>query len=348
MDESPEGGEPPAKKRLADAEEDAEDNEEDQDWDESMEEPKVARRGRPQSTGLCVERAKAVETYNRKLKERARLEEEKVIRGLTINEVFEKLETDLDRALDEMKNAPTADVASRVRKCMGEVARVARTSSNLKGTYKKVLKHSAVLGAAAMDVLRTRLDRMESGSETRKQLNEIRWELNTVKSEAKANEEKARKEIAELREELAAASEGMKRARERRRRVLRDGDSPPRWPVREEAGEVAEGNNVSGLVMSPEDNREVEDESTREENNQTPEYNDERRKREIMPPPSEIPPAIRPSIRGKVKILDDVSLGRHKVRLADSRSREGPETRGETEEGSGGRPRTLWPKSPPC
>lgn len=198
-----------------------------------------------------------------------------------------------------------------------------------------------------MDILRTRLDRTESGNEALRQLNEIRRELDTVKSEAKANEEKARKEIAKLREELAAANDGKRIVRERRRRATRDDDSPPRSPDRKGAGEATAGSDAAGIDIMPGDKRMAEVESMGEETHRTPEYDDERRRREIMPPPSEIPPAIRPPIRGKAKILDDVSMGRHRVRLVDSTSRDGSAKCGSTEGGSRGAARTFMDQITP-
>lgn len=50
---------------------------------------------------------------------------------------------------------------------------------------------------------------------------------------------------------------------------------------------------------------------------QSPEYSDERRKKELLPPEEEWAPAIRPPIKGKVKILDDRILVDQRVKLVD-------------------------------
>lgn len=50
-------------------------------------------------------------------------------------------------------------------------------------------------------------------------------------------------------------------------------------------------------------------------------YDDTRRKREILPPQEEWPVALRPALRGKVKILEDRPQTSHKVRLAVGRRR---------------------------
>lgn len=50
-------------------------------------------------------------------------------------------------------------------------------------------------------------------------------------------------------------------------------------------------------------------------NQDPPEYDDARRKAEILPPPEEWPETIRPPIRGKIKILEDGILRGTKVKL---------------------------------
>lgn len=52
-----------------------------------------------------------------------------------------------------------------------------------------------------------------------------------------------------------------------------------------------------------------------DERAQSPEYNDERKKKEILPPREQWPPVRRPPIRGKVAILEDRILKGHKVQL---------------------------------
>lgn len=50
----------------------------------------------------------------------------------------------------------------------------------------------------------------------------------------------------------------------------------------------------------------------------------------IFPPMEEWPPAIRPAIQGKIKVLEDLPLKGHKIKIADKRGKTTPSQRGET------------------
>lgn len=190
------------------------------------------KQGRPQTTGLYVGRADAIEACNQKEREQAKLEEEKILRNMTSGQIFSKLERDLEVAVEELENTPTADVANQAREHMAQVARVARGSKNLNGSYVRLLKQAAVMGAASAEVLRTRADRGENDSEISRQLKAIRRELADVKREAAA----AREEADSLHKELAKERERGKRVS--RRKAVID-DSPPPSPERRMAGHKA-------------------------------------------------------------------------------------------------------------
>lgn len=320
---SPGGKEPPAKKRLAEAKKKKRSEPEVAD-----EELQLRGRGRPITTGEFAGKADAVARYNQQLKEKAALEKEATLRKLTIEEVFSCVESDMENAVAELKHAPTADVASRARESMGEVARIAKSSRNLKGTSVRTLKHAAVMAAAATETLRTRVDRTEMESEPLKQLEIMRRELEGVKKKAQKNEERARKEMAELREELEAAKAKIKKATGRRGRVYveeDDDDSPPQSQDRGGNAAGAEESTAAAIDISGMRGMDVR---------RTPKYDDERRRQEIMPPPEEIPAAIRPAIRGKIKVLEDRKLDGHRVRMV--KGAEGPTTRASAEGGRQG------------
>lgn len=63
-------------------------------------------------------------------------------------------------------------------------------------------------------------------------------------------------------------------------------------------------------------------EVTAQREKKPPKYDDARRKKEILPPPEEWPAAIRPAIKGRVKILEDRPLTGHRVILAKGRTEE--------------------------
>lgn len=191
----------------------------------------MRKQGRPQTTGQYVKRAEAIEELNKKKREMAELEEEKIIRSMSTGQIFSKVETAVEKAVEEMENTPTADVANQARKCMAEVLKVAKSSKNLKGGYVRILKQAAVVGAASVEVLRTRADSSESDSDPLRQLKVMRRVLDSVKREAQtAREEveRAKKEAETLRKELAEAKAQRERGNGRRREVIADDeDSPP-------------------------------------------------------------------------------------------------------------------------
>lgn len=178
-DESEEGSrssdrrEHPLKRKMADVEDSGE-----------LSEETRRKQGRPQTTGLYVKRAEAFEELNKKKRESAKLDEQKVIRSMSTGQVFSKVERDLEEAVEEMENTPTADVAQQARKCMAEVLKVAKGSKNLQGGYVRILKHAAVVGAATAEVLRTRADSSESDSNAFRQLDSVKREAQAAREEA--------------------------------------------------------------------------------------------------------------------------------------------------------------------
>lgn len=225
--QSPGDSEPPAKKRLAESEDrGAYSDERDAYSDETM----SRGRGRPQTTGLYVGRAKMQKECNRLKKEKADLDAASALRQLTMSEIFSSLERDTEKATEEMENSPTADVANRARESMAEVLRIARISKNLQGGCVKALKHSAVVATASAEVLRTRADKKESNTDSFKQVKALRRELEAVKHEMQT----ARREAEALRKELAVERATRKRGTggQGRTRIVDDDDedddsSPP-------------------------------------------------------------------------------------------------------------------------
>lgn len=116
------------------------------------------KRGRPPTTGEYVNLAEAKKALNEQKKIEALLEWEKKVNAMTPEQLLSNMGIDLENAVENMKQNPTADVASRAREGMVEVLRVARKSKNLHGLCVKDLKMAAVRGAEALEVLRSRAD----------------------------------------------------------------------------------------------------------------------------------------------------------------------------------------------
>lgn len=274
--------------------------------EDGEEAPEMTRRkqGRPQTTGLYVGQAEAMDICIKKEKELAKLQEEKLLREMSPGQLFSKLERDLEKAIEELENAPTADIANQAREFMAQVVRVAKGSKNLQSKYVRLLKQAAVMGAATTEILRTRADRGESDSEISRLLKVTRKELADVRREATST----REELDSLRKELAEEREKGKRMS--RRRAVID-DSPPPSPERtvwRKAPETGDADEPPPPDMEEVSPMEIEMASEGPPPLEERVYDDAKRKRELLPPGEKLPPAIRPAIRGVAKILDDRPL----------------------------------------
>lgn len=156
---------------------------------------KQGRPREPPTTGLYIGRNKAIEKLNQEKREAIALENELALRNMSSGQIFSRMGAELDEAMDEIADDPTADIAHRARECMAEVLKVAKGSRNLQGGYIKILKHAAVMGSASTEVLRTRADinyESEEG-DPKWQIRVMRRELEQVKREAQQAKEEAAK-----------------------------------------------------------------------------------------------------------------------------------------------------------
>lgn len=289
----------------------------DEDPTTSSEEIKE-KRGRPQTTGEYVKRGEAIERMNKLKREALDLEAEKRYRSLSASDVRSRHEPSVEEKREELELAPTVDVAQRARESMIEVWRVATISRNLKGNLVSVLKQAAAVGTASAEVLCQRADNHEPNDDTLRELRELRRQLERTKREAQSAKEetdRTREEVKKLREELEAAK-GREGTRRRVRAVIED--SPPSSPFTLLPPAARENNDGESIATTEE--MEVDDPTPDPEiaenremapsgvDQVTPEYSDERRRAEIMPPRHMWPPVRRAPIRGKVKILEDERL----------------------------------------
>lgn len=118
---------------------------------------------------------------------------------------------------------------------------------------------------------------------------------------------------------------GAKRETRKRSRIFVK-DSPPSSPDCKQREEETE-QGAADAVAAPQPSAaaevtHMEVEAATGEETKTPKYCDERRKKEILPPPELWPAAIRPALQGKVKVLEDRPLVNHKVRIVDSGKQE--------------------------
>lgn len=80
---------------------------------------------------------------------------------------------------------------------------------------------------------------------------------------------------------------------------------------------------------------------------ETPAYDDARRKKEILPPRETWPAAMRPAIRGRVKVLEDRPLIGHRVKMVGDVSKEGTVPSADAHERKKGEAHTLMEELAP-
>lgn len=169
--------------------------------------------GRPPTTGEYVGLAAAKKELNARLREEEEIAAERRIRSWSSKKLYSSMKLDLDEAVEEMRDTPSEDVANRAYKCMESVLQVAKVSRNLQGTKVKELKQASVVGAAVIEVLRSRSDG-EPDNDIARQVQFLRKELERAREEARlAREETQRlkKKLDKEREERGGRKEGEER-----------------------------------------------------------------------------------------------------------------------------------------
>ncbi|KYN13156.1 hypothetical protein ALC57_14664 [Trachymyrmex cornetzi] len=255
----------------------------DEDDDDNVPSVGKRRRGRPRSNVSQVSRS-----------ENADPKKDWRDRYLT------KSKINLDKYIEEVEDHSSGEIAKKVEDYMMEVIRIAKTSGNLKGTYQKSLKLSAAATLGCLQVLQGRAERSTdeatSGeiallkrkiSDTRKSFDD---QLNKEKERTKAAEE----QIARLKKELTDLKRltGRKSSQEAEAGPSRTSDS-------KEVSEKLSSFRPHQRNSKKKNYKEEISKGSRME------ISDEEQEEVTLPPREEWPPAIRPAIRGKAKIIKD-------------------------------------------
>lgn len=285
------------------------------------------KQGRPPTTGEYVGLAEAKKALNDEKREEERLEREKKFRMMLNEDLLETTGLDLNEAIAEMRQGPTADIANRAREGMMEIIRVAKVSSNIKGELRKHLKTAALSATAVVEV-----DPADCpfDSDIPRQMRALKEELEKAKNEAV----KTSKEMERLRKEIAKLR-GEKERKSRKTYVVDSSStsvssSPERTlkKVKSKKGKGTNPRNKREERPNPEDMAgavEMEVDSTPVPLAPRPppitfgEGDDEKRRKEILPPKEEWPPIIRPALKGKVKIIEDRPLEGHTIRIVSDK-----------------------------
>ncbi|XP_018404617.1 PREDICTED: uncharacterized protein LOC108781200 [Cyphomyrmex costatus] len=152
------------------------------------------------TTGFYVGRRREVERLNEAKSASLKLDRERIIRSWSHIELFKKSRINLNEIKSKLEDISSEELVRRGSSNMDEVVRIARSSSNLKGTLQKGLKTSAAVTYGILAVLRERM----SLSQDESHLEEIR----VLKKEVSSLRVRLEDEVeAERRKALQAAGE---------------------------------------------------------------------------------------------------------------------------------------------
>lgn len=279
-------------------------------------------RGRPPTTGYFVGITEAKAKYREEQKKEIELAREQRIMALTGEELFQdpRTERDLNKAIERAKQNPSGDIANVARELLAEVLKVSKTCYNMQGKQRGDLKKAALTATAAVEVLRTRAD---YGPDT-----DVSVQLQALKDQLEESEREKRRaleRIGTLEKALQEymTSEGKKRRRGVRKAIVSNTDS-----TGDESGKIAKKARQKSPSLSP---RKRQTTTVRKQQSPTHTRNTEMKVEDTasefppsssgmeLPPRDQWPPAYRPPIQGKVKIIDDVDASKLKYKVVEER-----------------------------
>lgn len=288
------------------------------------------KRDRTPTTGEYVGWKDAVQQYNEAKERELRLEQEKELIALTSEALFERAGLSVGRRNRVDKMEPQSDLANRVRGLQKKVLHVAKASKNLTGCFVKDLKQAALFTTACVKVLRIRMDK-DPASEAHHQVEGMKRQLDEVKRERG----EALRKIEELEKKNRALQEGkeayMDKGKRRGggKRIITHHDSST---SSEEEGNIKKKQRRKSHSRSPRKKGTTENEPMQVMESAEGEMDELSRVEDTspsktrveLPPKEEWPPAIRPSIKGKVKIISDQDVTGLKIHVEKEKKKSQP------------------------
>lgn len=267
--------------------------------------------GNISQTDRYISRREALQLVNDEEERRLQLKREDMIRQLSDKQLLQKSKVNLDKYMEEAEDQPSGEISQKAEQCMLEIMRIAKTSSNLKGTYQKSLKLAAAATIGGLRVLQTRAEKTRDEA-TSEEIGMLKKEIASIKAKlcGELELERAKTRTAEERaDRLQREVHELKRNLEKR--SGKESNSKEMYNV-EEAIERKKSLRTNTKKVESKDNEAV-----------PMEYSDEKEEeieKVILPPREEWPPAIRPAIKGKATILHDVILpADQKLQVVDGR-----------------------------
>lgn len=235
---------------------------------------------------------------------------------------------DLDEAIDAAKKNPSKELASRARELFKEVLHISKVSSNMQGKQRGRLKQAALFGTACVEVLRTRAD-FGLEIDTSTQLQALKERLDDAEREKR----RAADKISTLEKTL---KEYMTKEGKKRNRVVRRIDSDSETSIGEDTGRKR--SRKKSPSRTPKKRPVKKTPSPSSEYGMNVDVEAEDTGTDVLPsssgvdlPPRELwPPAVRPPLQGRPKILEDVDVSDVRFRIKEKKS---PQKTGQTPRG---------------
>ncbi|XP_018367002.1 PREDICTED: glutamic acid-rich protein-like [Trachymyrmex cornetzi] len=265
------------------------------------------------TTGDYVGRKEAILRYNKAKDEALQLDREKIIREYSEAELFKKAKVNMVKVKEQLGENSIEELISKASENCTEVLRIARTSSNLKGTFQKSLKIAAATSLGIAEILKDKatLSKEEAKAQEIKSLNrEISRMKARMDEEIEKERRKAMQAVGEA-EAYRSELQTLKKERQEKRRdmtpSLKDkekekeynkGKSTSRSPS-ENAKKSSSRRTPSGnikarenLITSESDRMEVDEKSPKT-------------KKVTLEDPKMWPEVKRPTLCGKRKIIEE-------------------------------------------
>lgn len=253
-------------------------------------------RNRHRTTGEYIGRREAIQKFNEAKEEALQLDREKIIRDYSDKELFKKARINLEGIKEQMEDMSNEELAERAHSNLTEVIRIARSSSNLKGTFQKSLRVAAASSLGIMAILKDRatLSKEEAQAE---EVKILKREVGVLKARLEDEVETERKKTIQLIGEAEAYRIELQALKKERAGKRDNIPSPKDKNDKETPSPKRSPKRVSSLKTKTRDNIITSDSDYMEVDKETRKVNLDR--------PEDWPKVRRPTLCGKRKLINE-------------------------------------------
>ncbi|XP_018360477.1 PREDICTED: protein PXR1-like [Trachymyrmex cornetzi] len=260
---------------------------------------------RSRTTGDYVGRREAIRKYNEAKEEQLQIDREILIREYSCMDLFKKAKMDIDKIKDNMKGNSMEELGEKISGNMKEIMRIARCSSNLKGTFQKSLKLAAATSMGIFEIMRERskLSKEDAKSEEVKSLKRV---IAKLKSKLEDGIESEKKKALQAKGEAEAYKSELQALKKKYEK--KDKTPSPKEKEREKSsrGKSTSDSTKKSPRRTPSDQIKARDKlMTSESEHMDVDEKSPRPKKITLDNPDNWPEVIRPTLCGKRKIIEE-------------------------------------------